>query len=50
MTLVLKNSVSALSNIIIYDLHFALVPIETVILRYFPKQTKFEYFGCDFMI
>ena len=52
MTLVLKDlkkSVSALSSITVYDLHFALVPMETDILRYFPKQTKFEYFCCDFM-
>ena len=33
MTLVLKKSVSALSNITVYNLHFALVPMETDILR-----------------
>ena len=33
MTLVLKKSVSALSNITAYDLHFALVPMGTDILR-----------------
>ena len=46
----MKKSVSVLSNITVYDLHFALVPMETDILRLFPKQTKFEYFSCDFMI
>ena len=29
MTLVLKKSVSALSNVTVYDLHFALVHMET---------------------
>ena len=52
MTLALKTSVSALSTITVYDLHCSLkvVPMETDILRYFPKETKFEYFCCDFMI
>ena len=50
MTLVLKKGVSALNNITVYDLHFALVPMEADILRSFPKQAKFEYFFCDLMI
>ena len=50
MILGLKKIVSALSNITIYDLHFALVHLETNILRKFQKQTKFEYLCRDFMI
>ena len=50
MTLILKKSVSALSNITVYDLHFALVLMETNILRKLSKQTKFEYFCYYFMI
>ena len=50
LTLVLKKSVSAMSNITVYDLHFALFPMKTEILRFFPKYRKFEYICCDFMI
>ena len=50
MTLVLKKNVPALSSITVYNLHFALVSMETDFLRLFPKQMEFEYFCCDFMI
>ena len=42
MTLVLKKNVSALSNITVYDLHFALVPIYII--------SKINEIWCDFMI
>ena len=58
MTLVLKKSVSASSKITVYDLHFALAPMETdipIFLDNFQKKKKkkkkkFKYFCCDFMI